>query len=283
VAGVFCGLLILGGGSTLVRLRKVELKVEQLEQLLLHRSVSGDAIDAIPMPDPTPAKKNNKVWIIPLIVVLAVLLIVGGVALLLKETPANPVENPAIPLPQEPVIEVPTEPLQELSEAVAFNLNETFGTDFVEICFTDITVAQDIKYSVTTGNVTRITGPEPVAGQQYICLSGTICNTSTSPLPVYDFFVGNFCLDGYNYEVTANDCDILDGEGQTKSEIDPLMEYVIRIYVAVPDSLATSYGNIQFSFGFHEGFDNYQLSSDRAFEEDPIALCPYRFIMDRAR
>jgi len=143
--------------------------------------------------------------------------------------------------------------------------------------FDDYVVEADVKYSVTTGYVTRITGPEPLAGQKYICLSGTIQNTSTAPLPVYDFFIGNFKLDEYNYEVDANDIDVLDGEGQTKSEIDPLMTYNYRLYVAIPDALADSYSSCNFTFGFFDGFENQELSHIRAFEDNPISLCPYQF------
>jgi len=143
--------------------------------------------------------------------------------------------------------------------------------------FDDYVVEADVKYSVTSGYVTRITGPEPLAGQKYICLSGTIQNTSTAPLPVYDFFIGNFKLDEYNYEVDANDIDVLDGEGQTKSEIDPLMTYNYRLYVAIPDALADSYSSCNFTFGFFDGFENQELSHIRAFEDNPISLCPYQF------
>ena len=156
-------------------------------------------------------------------------------------------------------------------------LGEAISTDFVTMSFDDYVVAADVKHSVTTGFVTRITGPEPLAGQKYICLSGTIQNTSTAPLPVYDFFLGNFELDGYNYEVTANDIDVLDGEGQTKSEIDPLMTYNYRLYVAIPDTLADSYSSCNFTFGFFDGFENQELSYIRSFEDDPISLCPYQY------
>ncbi len=164
-------------------------------------------------------------------------------------------------------------------EVVEVLVGGTLSTEFVEMTFNEVTVAKDIKHSVTTGHVTRITGPEPVDGQQYICLTGIIKNISTNPLPVYDFFVGNFNLDGYSYTVDANDCDILDGEGQSRTEIDPLMEYTFRIYVAIPDSLADSYSSCTFTFGFHDLFDNTDLSYNRAFEDDPIVLCPYQFIV----
>ena len=46
---------------------------------------------------------------------------------------------------------------------------------------------------------------------------------------------------------------------------------------AIPASLAEQHSSCSFRFGFHEDFDNYPLSCDRSFEEDPIALCPYTY------
>ena len=179
--------------------------------------------------------------------------------------PPGEITEPTEPAPQIEVVEVP--------------ICSTLTTDFVEMTFREVIIAQDIKYSVRTGNVTRTTGPEPLAGQQYICLTGTIKNLSTSELPVYDFFIGNFSLDGYNYSADANSCDILDGEWQPESMIAPLMEYTFRIYAAIPDSLANSHSSCEFNFGFFDLFDNYQLSYNRSFEEDPISLCPYQFVV----
>lgn len=155
-------------------------------------------------------------------------------------------------------------------------IGEKIVTEFVEMTFDKVVVDENIKHSVKIGHVTRTTGPDPIAGQKYVCLSGTIKNISTSPLPVYDFFIGEFELDGYKYEVDANDCDILDGSGQTETEIDPLMEYVIRIYVAIPNSLADSHSSCTLYFGFYDAFDNKELSRNKAFEEEPIPLCPYQ-------
>ncbi len=190
-----------------------------------------------------------------------------------EEEVQEPVENTTEDAP-----EVPDEGTSDTAiEVVEVTLPDTISTEFVEMTFNEVTIAEDIKYSVTTGFVTRTTGPEPVSGQKYICLTGTIKNTSKEPLPVYDYFIGEFNLDDYIYEVGANDCDILDGEGSTESSIDPLMEYVFRIYTAIPVSLADSHSASTFTFGFYDQFDNAELAMNRSFEEDPISLCPYQF------
>lgn len=165
------------------------------------------------------------------------------------------------------------------AEYAGIGMGETFGTGFVDFTFNDFVVEKDIKHEVKTGIVTRITGPDPVDGQQYLCLTGMVYNTSKSPLPVYDFFNGRYVIDGYTYDLNSTNYDVLDAEGQTVSEIDPLMEYKLRIYVAIPDKLAESFSKCQFSFGFYDEFDNKDLSYNRSFGEDPIDPCPYKFTM----
>ena len=203
----------------------------------------------------------------------------GGEAVNTTEPSTDATEGTVSVQTNPPVeTEAPTEPATTI-EVVEVPIGSMLSTDFVEMSFNEVTVAHDIQYSVKTGVVTRITGPNPVSGQQYVCLTGTIKNTSTTPLPVYDFFAGKFVLDGYTYEVDANNCDILDGEGLDKSEIDPLMEYTFRLYTAIPDSLADSHSSCSFTFGFYDLFDNKELAYNRAVADDAIALCPYQFVV----
>ena len=185
----------------------------------------------------------------------------------IEDTTSNE-ETSNVPEDTTPVIDV-----TELS------VGDTLSTEFVEMTFEEVVVAEDIQYSVTTGSVTRWSGPDPVAGQQYICYTGKIKNISTSSLPVYDFFTGDIDIDGYTSSVDANDCDILDSEGAPVSTIDPLMEYVFRIYTAIPNDLAANYTSSTFHFGFYDSFDNAELAKNKAFEEDPTSLCPYQYIV----
>lgn len=202
-----------------------------------------------------------------------------------EDTPVNQTidapEQEAVP--EEPVSEEDVSDVSEDSipdiEVIEIAIGDTLSTEFVEMTFENVIVAENIKYSVTTGNSTRTTGPEPISGQQYICISGKIVNTSKSSLPVYDFFIGDIDIDGYIYSVSASDCDILDGEGAPVYSIDPLMEYVFRIYTAIPETLASSYASANFHFGFYDSFDNEELAMNMAFEEDPISLCPYQYIL----
>lgn len=201
-----------------------------------------------------------------------------------EDTPVNQTmdapEQEAVP--EEPVSEevsdVSEDSIPDI-EVTEIAIGDTLSTEFVEMTFENAVVAENIKYSVTTGNSTMITGPEPISGQQYICISGKIVNTSKSSLPVYDFFIGDIDIDGYIYSVSASDCDILDGEGAPVYSIDPLMEYVFRIYTAIPETLASSYASANFHFGFYDSFDNEELAMNMAFEEDPISLCPYQYIL----
>lgn len=57
------------------------------------------------------------------------------------------------------------------------------------------------------------------------------------------------------------------------------MEYKIRVYIAVPDDLANNHSSCTLYFGFYDLFDNAELSKNRAFEEEPITLCPYQYLV----
>ena len=96
-------------------------------------------------------------------------------------------------------------------------------------------------------------------------------------LPVYDFFIGEFDIDGYKYEVTANDCEVYTSNGETESSIPPLTEYSFIMYADIPTELADNNNSINYRFGFYDMFDNSELSRNKAFEDDPISLCPYQY------
>ena len=167
-------------------------------------------------------------------------------------------------------------------EVVDLSLGSGLNMGWVEMPFDEVIVEEDILKSVTIDNVTHTTGPNPLPGQVYVCLSGTIKNTSTGELPVYDFFAGRFKIGDYEYEVSANDCDILSPDGSLESEIDPLLTYEYRIYTAIPVELQEYFyagEPCSFTFGFYDGFDNYELASNRAFSDDAIAECPYQFFI----
>lgn len=285
---LFVALNILGTGIALTQVSKLKKRVQQLEQRSVapihtaDANADAEAVPAVPAEAPVAAPEQKRlvpvivtavVGIIAIALIAVISMLSGG-----KDTPPV-VQQPDVSIgTYAPDTEEPTEPAPVI-EATEIHLGETLSTDFVELTFLDATIAPDVKYSVKTGNVTRITGPEPIPGQQYICLTGVIKNISTSPLPVYDFYVGNFNFDGYNYTVESINCDILDGEGSTEHEIDPLMEYTVRIYVAIPDALAEDHASCVFTFGFYDLFDNEELSYNRAFSDDPIAACPYQFVL----
>ena len=296
---VFLGVLIvalcvLGIGIALTQIANMKKQISQLEQRVRNAFIAGsikptsaeDAGEAhIPMNMPV-RTANTKSPLLPVLItsatVITALLVVLIVIVAGSKTPDFQVEavlNSSSSLlsteMEPPETEAPSVP----AEAETLAMGSAVETEFVKILFTDVVVERDIQHSVTIDHVTRITGPEPVPGQKYICLSGTIINTSTAPLPVYDFFLGEFTLDGYTYEVSANDCDILTAYGDTESSIDPLMEYEIRIYKAIPDALADTFSTCSFNFGFYDGFDNQELSYNRSFAEDPIAECTYQYLL----
>ncbi len=298
-------LCVLGIGAALSQIVKLKKQVVQLEQWIRNAFIAGsitptssnDAAQPtdeaqIPMEMPirasVPAAKSKNT-LLPVVItsatVITVLLVVLIVVVIGGKTQNVQLQGPAeLPgtITTLPPIEMETPenenpPVQ--IEAETLTMGSALETDFVKILFTDVVVERDIQNSVTIDRVTRITGPDPVPGQKYICLSGTIINTSTAPLPVYDFFLGKFTLDSYTYEVTANDCDILSAYGDTESMIEHLMEYEIRIYKAIPDALADTFSTCSFNFGFYDGFDNHELSYNKSFSDNPIAECPYQYFI----
>ena len=304
---LFVALGVLGTGTALGQVVKLKKRVAALEQRLWNMSAApaaapAPAAEELPVaapaepvpaaaPEVAPAAEpaaapTNKKW---LPIALGAVCLVLVVVLIVSLSGGKDQDNGVMEAPQQqPVTMAPMEVIEPETEAPAeievaeLNMHDSLSTGFVDMYFNEVVVAKDIQKSVTIDRVTRTTGPEPLSGQHYICLSGTIINTSNAPLPVYDFFTGRFEVDGYTYEVSANDCDILSPDGQTESEIDPLMEYEFRIYTAIPDALAevASAGDAcSFTFGFYDGFDNQELAYNKAFSDNPIAECPYQYFI----
>ena len=314
LACLFVALGVLGTGIALKHIVKLKKKVEQLEQRLWYAPVTAAPavpvaaeIEAapkqpVPVAEPAPlqttpvsepviadAKAPNKTKLIAIIasavavvaIILVVVLAGGGKAD--QQVPALRDEDmqQAVTLPPVDMVEVETEAPVEV-ETVELPMGSSLSTGFVDMTFDEFIVEADIKKSVTIDRVTRTTGPDPLPGQVYVCLSGTIKATSGTSLPVYDFFNGRFQIGDYAYEVTANDCDILSPDGSTESTIDPLLVYEYRIYTAIPEELQEFIAageNCSFTFGFYDMFDNQELSYNRSFGDDPIAPCPYQYFI----
>ncbi len=285
-----------GAGTALGQISKMKKKLEFLEQRLYREPVKSAALEdtAFSIREPRDPhgpryarqkEASSRVWILVLVMAFVMVAAMGvGAAILLnlapeEETAIAPAPSQTVPMLAVPAATEAPEPEEAAPAGIqeALDMGQSVVTDFVEIHFQDYVIAENVQNSVTIGNVTRTTGPQPLEGQQYLCLTGTIVNTSSAPLPVYDFFTGEFRINDYTYTVSANDCDILEKDGSTVSEIDPLMEYDMRIYVAIPDALADHVETCTFAFGFYEGFDNHELSYNKAFSDDPISLCPYQF------
>ena len=299
---VFFG--ILGTGIALSQTAKLKKRVERLEQHLFYAPAAPRAVSevqaapaesapaAVPVQPADPAvpetaakKFDIKRW---LPVIIAAALVVVALVLVLaigggeKNTPVAELPDTApVTLPPVEMVEPETEAPAEI-HAEELPMGAALSTGFVEMSFDEIVIQEDIQKSVTIDHVTRITGPEPLPGQVYICLSGIIKNTSTTELPVYDFFAGRFQIGEYQYEVSANDCDVLSADGSSESMIAPLMEYEYRIYAAIPVELAEMVAageSYSFTFGFYENFDNQELAYNRAFGDDAIATCPYQYFV----
>lgn len=298
---LFVSLGILGTGIALKQIVKLKKRVEQLEQRLYYAPAAAPEVipqqsitpevpapvqqETAPSAEIAPAKFNMKRWM-PVIIASVLVVVALIVVIAFVGGDKDHITEEVLP-PQEvlPPVEMaepePTEGPAQI-EVAELPMGTSLSTAFVDMTFDNVIIEEDIQHSVTVDNVTRVTGPEPLPGQLYICLSGKIINTSKSELPVYDFFNGRFQIGDYTYEVTANDCDVLSAYGDPESTIDPLMEYDYRIYTAIPAAMAEMvYAGepYSFTFGFYDDFANEDLSYNRSFGDDPIAECPYQFFI----
>lgn len=307
LAFLFVALGVMGTGIALSQIVKLKKRVTQLEQrgwsvpaAPVAAPATAPVVTPEPVPEPAadpveealasaePKKADGKRWLPVIIgaalVVIAILVVAfaGGN----KDSQLPAIEAPDVQQPVElPPVDMtepePTEAPAEI-EVAELPIGTSLDTGFVFMTFDEVVVQEDIQKSVTIDHVTRITGPDPLPGQVYICLSGTIKNTTTSELPVYDFFAGRFQIGDYEYSVSANDCDVLSADGSTESMIAPLMEYEYRIYAAIPAELQEFIAAgepYSFTFGFYDNFDNQELAYNRSFSDDAIALCPYQFFI----
>lgn len=315
--GIFLAVLlvalgVLGTGIALSQIAKLKKKVALLEQRLWSASAAPVAAapeiapeqPVAPVSEPAPAiasavqeektgksadKSRIAVIIASIVAIVAIVLViviaVGGSKNKSQQMPSITEEAPQYFIEESPMDTAPQEEnAEEMApiEVAELPIGSSLSTGFVDMTFDEFIVEADIQKSVTIDHVTRITGPEPLPGQVYVCLSGTIKATSNTALPVYDFFNGRFQIGDYCYDVTANDCDVLSADGSTESSIDPLMEYEYRIYTAIPEELhefIAAGEPCHFTFGFYDMFDNQELSYNRSFGDDPIAACPYQFLI----
>ncbi len=209
---------------------------------------------------------------------LLTLLLAAAMVLALAACGGSSEGAPDTPETSAPTQEPSAEPEpSEAPAATTFAVGDTIALDFVELKFDTFAIEPDIQQSVTSGMVTYVTGPQPQEGKKFAYLRGTIKNLATEALPVHDFFLGEFDVNGYRFEVSAGECDILDGEGQTVFQAEPLTTYSFTMYAAIPDELADAPETVNFRFGFYDLFDNEELSRNRAFEDDPISLCPHLY------
>ena len=195
-------------------------------------------------------------------------------------TDAPATEDTSANVPEDTEAASEEESTEAAATATQIAFETPLTTSFVEMTFTEYSYVEDARQSISKDHVTRTFGPEPVDGKQFILLRGTIKNLNTEELPVYDFFIGEFDLNGFKYEIGANDCKIYDSNGQTASMIEPLSTYDFIMYAAIPNELADKTPTGTFTFGFFDLFDNKDLSYNRSFEEDPISLCPYQYVLN---
>ena len=135
-------------------------------------------------------------------------------------------------------------------DAEPYNLNETITTDTIELTFTEMGVAEDIRITSDESGLSITSGPSPESGKKFIFIKGTVKNLDTSAIWIK--MAGKFTIDGYTFDMKVHSANSL---GHPLSEIEPLEEFTIILYAPVSNELIDSYNEAVLTFGFNDSFD----------------------------
>ena len=147
-------------------------------------------------------------------------------------------------------------------KAEKVEIGNTITVDFAEMTIDEAAVADDIKTSIKTGNITYTTGPDRSDDKEFIYMRGTLKNTSkaeiTSPR-----ISGTVEIDGYSYELGS--VSIIESDGKSAHSLSPLIGYTYTIYAEVPNELVANFTECKLNFSFEENFENI-FNSDKNYK-----------------
>ena len=144
-------------------------------------------------------------------------------------------------------------------EAEPVAVGNQITVDFAEITINEAAIADDIKQSIKSGNITYTTGPNPSADTEFVYIRGTLKNTSTSSINNPQI-VGTVKFGEYSYDLKG--LDIIESDGSSAYEIAPLIDYTYTLYAEVPNALLESNPTCTMNFAFNESFDYQNASSE---------------------
>lgn len=125
-------------------------------------------------------------------------------------------------------------------------------TDFVEMTITEAGMANSVKTSIKTGNVTRTFGPNDSAETDFAYIKGKIVNKSTASISNAIMAIAKVA----DYTLEEDELYIYKADGDTVWELSPLVEYNFMMCVEIPNTLVESMDSCDFNFGFNEGMEN---------------------------
>ena len=151
---------------------------------------------------------------------------------------------------KEPLDDDETEEVPVALDAEPYALNDTITTDTIEMTFTEMGVAEDIRITSDESGLSITSGPDPQSGKKFIYIKGTVKNLSTSA--VWIGLAGKFTIDGYTFDMNVHTANSL---GHPISNIEPLDEFTIILYAPVSNELIDNYNEAVLTFGFNDNFD----------------------------
>lgn len=131
------------------------------------------------------------------------------------------------------------------------SLGDKITLDFAEITVDESGIKEDIRQSIKTGNMTRISGPEAVSGSKFVYMRGTMKNTSQSEIPTVKA-AGTVVLDGYSYNIES--INIIEANGSSVRSIAPLTTYTYTVYAKVPNEIADNHQSCVLNLCFDDNF-----------------------------
>ena len=153
----------------------------------------------------------------------------------------------------------------EAPKAEAVDIGNTITVDFAEITIDEAGIADDIKTSIKTGNITYTSGPDSSEDTEFVYIRGTIKNTSKAEMN-NPLISGNVDADGYTYELDLN---VIESDGSSAFSIAPLISYTYTLYAEVPNEIAQNFEKCSMNFGFEENFENV-FTSDESYDTQYI-------------
>ena len=141
------------------------------------------------------------------------------------------------------------------TEPKSISLNESISTDTVEFMLESCEYRDEVRYTTASKAYTRVFGAQ-ADGVKYYVVEGKIKNLLTEARDISKITAALKMDDTYSYSVKVFIINP-DNKG-TASSAEPLIEYKLVLFAAVPDSFADGTHSGEWCFGFNDTFEKLE-------------------------